>query len=340
MRLPVDIDGSRGEGGGQILRTSLALSILTGRPLHMHRIRAGRKKPGLQRQHIVCVQAAAQLCGGYSSKLEVGTSDLEFTPGDTWPEEMRLDIGTAGSTTLVIQTIVEPVLATGRRLRATIIGGTHNPMAPPFEFLERVFLPHLRKMGGNVTLTLEKHGLMPNGGGRIVLEISPSKLAPIDVVDAGRIIARRATAICARIPRQVGDRELAVVQERLDNPVCSLVELSDAGPHNTLMIEVERESGARELVTNHGRKGYPAEHVAEDALAELDKYIDADVPVGECLADQLLLPLAVARGGRFRTLAPLSQHTQTNIATIRHFVDVPIRVVESGSAADVIIGAT
>jgi len=186
---------------------------------------------------------------------------------------MTIDIGTAGSTTLVIQTILVPVLATGRRLRATIIGGTHNPMAPPFEFLERVFLPHLRKMGGHVTLTLEKHGLMPNGGGRIVLETSPSKLVPIDVLEGGRLIARRATAICARIPRQVGDRELAVVQERLDNPVCDLIEMSDAGPHNTLMIEVERASGARELVTNHGRKGYPAEHVAEDALAELPERI-------------------------------------------------------------------
>lgn len=335
---PVVIDGSRGEGGGQILRTSLALSILTGRPLHMHRIRAGRKKPGLQRQHIVCVQAAAQLCGGYSTKLEVGTSELEFTPGDTWPSELRLDIGTAGSTTLVIQTILVPVLATGRALRALIIGGTHNPMAPPFEFLERVFLPHLHKMGGNVTLTLEKHGLMPNGGGRIAIDISPSKLAPIDAVEGGRLIARRATAIVARIPRQVGEREVAVAQERLDNPIVDVLELPDAGPHNLFMVEVERASGARELVTNHGKRGYPAEHVAEDALNELDKYIDSGAPVGECLADQLLLPLAVARGGRFRTIAPLSQHTLTNIETIRAFIDVPIRVETNGATADVVIG--
>lgn len=339
MSEPVVIDGSRGEGGGQILRTSLALSILTGRPLHVHRVRAGRKKPGLQRQHIVCVQAAAQVCGGYSSKLEVGTSELEFTPGDTWPTEMRLDIGTAGSTTLVIQTILVPVLATGRALRATIAGGTHNPMAPPFEFLDRVFLPHLRKMGGNVTLMLEKHGLMPNGGGRIVLDIAPSKLVPLDVVEAGRVVARKATAIVAKIPRHVGEREVAVAQERLDSPVVEVLELPNDGPHNVFMVEVELESGARELVTNHGRRGYPAEDVATEALDELEKYIDAGVPVGECLADQLLLPMAVARGGRFRTIAPLSLHTRTNIETIQHFLEVPIRVEENGHVADVLIGA-
>jgi RNA 3'-terminal phosphate cyclase (ATP) len=337
---PVVIDGSRGEGGGQILRTSLALSILTGRPLHMHRIRAGRKKPDLQRQHIVCVQAAAQLCGGYSSKLEVGTSELEFTPGDTWPTQMRLDIGTAGSTTLVIQTILVPVLATGRALRAVIIGGTHNPMAPPFEFLDRVFVPHLRKMGGNVTLLLEKRGLMPNGGGRIVLDIAPSKLVPLDVIDAGRVIARKATAIVAKIPRHVGEREVAVAQERLDSPVVDVIELPNDGPHNVFMAEVELESGARDLVTNHGRRGYPAEDVATDALDELEKFIDAGVPVGECLADQLLLPMAVARGGKFRTIAPLSLHTHTNIETIQHFLDVSIRVEESGTVADVTIGAS
>ena len=324
----MDIDGSRGEGGGQILRTSLALSIITGRKLRMKRIRAGRKKPGLQRQHIACVEAAARLASAQTTPLEVGASELVFTPSPTeaWSHELHVDIGTAGSTTLVVQTIVIPALLAPHPVRAIITGGTHNPLAPPFEFLDRVFLPPLRAMGADVTLTLEKHGFMPNGGGRVVVEIKPSKLKPIELMEGGSIVSRRATAIIASLPRHVGEREVAMAQERLDNPTCEILEFPKDGPHNLFMVEVELANGARELVTSHGRKGYPAEDVADDALDELEDYLEAGVPVGEHLADQLVLPMAVAGGGRLRTLAPLSQHALTNIETIREFLDVPIRV--------------
>ncbi|HSD88255.1 MAG TPA: RNA 3'-terminal phosphate cyclase [Kofleriaceae bacterium] len=340
MRLPVDIDGSRGEGGGQILRTSLSLSIITGRKLRMKRIRAGRKKPGLQRQHIACVEAAARLCNATTTPLEVGAQDLVFTPGpaEGWPTDLHVDIGTAGSTTLVVQTILVPALTATHPIRAVITGGTHNPLAPPFEFLDRVFLPALRAMGADAMLTLEKRGFMPNGGGRIVVETKPSKLGRIELVEGGRVIARKATAIVASLPSHVGDRELAVAQERLDHPQCELLEFPKDGPHNVFMVEVELSSGARELVTSHGRKGYPAEDVADDALDDLEDFLEAGVPVGEHLADQLLLPMAVAGGGRFRTMAPLSQHALTNIDTIREFLDVPIRVEPSGMIADVLVG--
>jgi RNA 3'-terminal phosphate cyclase (ATP) len=324
MRLPVDIDGSRGEGGGQILRTSLSLAMVTGRKLRMKRIRAGRKRPGLQRQHLACVRAAAELCSATVSNVDVGAQDLVFVPGTAWPEELRIDIGTAGSTTLVIQTILIPALRAPHPIRAVITGGTHNPLCPPFEFLDRVFLPHLRAMGANVTLTLEKHGVMPDGGGRIVMETRPSKLAPIEILEAGRVVARRATSIVASLPRHIAERELAVAQERLDNPACEVVELPNQGPHNMFMAEVELASGVRELTSAHGRKGYPAEDVADDALDELEDFLESGVPVGEHLADQLLLPMAVAGGGRYRTL-PLSLHASTNIETIQAFLDVSVR---------------
>ncbi len=338
MRLPVDIDGSRGEGGGQILRTSLALAILTGRRLRMRKIRAGRKRPGLQRQHLTCVEAAARLCGGQTTPLEVGAGELVFTPGTAWAREFAVDIGTAGSTTLVVQTVLVPALAAPHPVRVTITGGTHNPLCPPFEFLDRVFLPPLRAMGADVTVTLEKHGFMPNGGGRVVLETKPSKLRPIELVTAGRVVARRAVAMCASLPRHVGERELAVAQERLDHPACELKEFPNDGPHNVFMVEVELDGGARELVTSHGRKGYPAEDVADDALDDLEDFLEAGVPVGEHLADQLLLPMAIAGGGRFRTMAPVSLHATTNIETIHEFLEVPIRVEASGMIADVIVG--
>jgi RNA 3'-terminal phosphate cyclase (ATP) len=339
MRLPVDIDGSRGEGGGQILRTSLALASITGRKLRMKKIRAGRRRPGLQRQHIACVEAAARLCGGTTTPLELGAQDLVFTPGSEWPAELALDIGSAGSTLLVVQTILVPAIAAGKAVRAVITGGTHNPLAPSFEFVERVFLPHLRAMGADVSLALERHGVLPDGGGRIALDIrAGGKLAPIELIEAGAVAARRAIAIVAKLPRHIAERELACAQERLDEPACEVRELPDDGPHNCFMAEVELASGARELCTSHGRKGYPAEDVADDALDDLEDFLECGVPVGEHLADQLLLPMAVAGGGHFRTLAPLTRHAHTNIETIRAFLDVPIRVSETEDVADVHLG--
>lgn len=335
----IEIDGSAGEGGGQVLRTSLALSIVTQKPVRFRRIRAGRKRPGLQRQHLACVEAAAKLCYAQVSGAELDSQSLEFTPSPECSEHLTIDIGTAGSTTLVVQTILVPAIALGRGLRATVIGGTHNPLAPPFEFLDRVFLPHLRAMGAQVSLSLERHGVFPGGGGRVVLEVRPgSKLQPIAVIEAGRVTGTRATVIVARLPTHVADRELAIVRERFQVAPedCETVDVR-GGPANVLMIEIER-TGSRELVTGHGEKGLRAELVAERACDELARHVASNVPVGEHLADQLLLPMAVAGGGRFRTSAPLSLHATTNIETIRQFLDVPIRADEESGVVEVSVG--
>lgn len=342
MRLPVDIDGSRGEGGGQILRTSLALAIITNRKLRMKRVRAGRKRPGLQPQHLACVKAAARLSNGRATapggaELEPGMQELEFVPGGELAPVVEIDIGTAGSTTLLIQTVLVPALASGKALRVEVTGGTHNPLAPPFEFLDRVFAPHLRAMGADISFTLEKHGFLPKGGGKIVVEIGPSQLKPIEVMTAGEVVARRAIAIVAGLPRHIAERELACAQERLKEPTCEVREFAKEGPHNLFMAEVELASGVRELTTAHGKKGYPAEDVADDALDALEDFLEANVPVGEHLADQLVLPLAVAGGGRYRC-DDLSLHATTNIETIRAFLDVPIRTEKSGDGVDVIVG--
>lgn len=322
--MAVEVDGSRGEGGGQILRTSLALSILTGKPLHMTRIRANRPKPGLQRQHAACVQAAARLCHARVEGGDVGSAELTFEPSVSRATDLEIDIGTAGSTTLVVQTILVPALASSQPLRARITGGTHNPFAPPFDFLERVFLPHLRAMGADVTLTLEKHGMMPKGGGAIILETRPSRLKAIELTEAPAMTACRATAIVAGLARHIGERECDVAEDEMPDPACNVIELAH-GPHNVFMVEAELANGCRELVTAHGEKGKPAERVAMEAIDELHAWVDAAVPVGEHLADQLLLPLAIAGGGRYRS-GPLSLHSTTNIDTIRQFLDVPIRV--------------
>ena len=342
MTTSIDIDGSRGEGGGQILRTLLALSAITGRPFTMRNIRAGRAKPGLRRQHVACVDALAQLCGAKVHGAKVDSKYLELTPGPIVGGELAIDIGTAGSTTLVVQTILVPAIASGHALRATIRGGTHNPMAPPFEFLDRVFLPHLRAMGADVSLVLDKRGFATGerGGplGQLTLEVrAGGALRPMQLLEAGAIVQRRATAILARLPTHIADREVAIVRERLAEPLtCEVVEIEGGGPANLLMIELEREH-ARELVTSFGEKGVRAELVASRACDEAAAYLDANVPVGAHLADQLVLPLAIAGGGRFRC-APLSLHATTNLDTIALFLDVPIRVEPDGDAVLVTVG--
>ena len=335
MREGVTIDGSRGEGGGQILRTSLALSVITKRPLRMTKIRAGRAKPGLRRQHLACVEAAAQLCGAQTTGAKLGSQELQFTPGEAFADALDIDIGSAGSTTLVVQTVLVPALVAGKPLRIVVHGGTHNPLAPPFDFLDRVFVPHLRAMGGDVRLVLERHGFASGRDihdepaqhrGQLAVHVAPGELRPIVIVDAGEVTERHATAILARLPTHVADRELARVRDRLGfaHHECEVREVRDAGTGNVLMLEVAR-GACRELVTAFGEKGLRAELVADRACSELAAYLDANVPVGEHLADQLLLPLAVAGGGRMRC-APLSLHATTNIETIERFLDVTFRV--------------
>lgn len=355
--MTIELDGARGEGGGQILRTSLALAMITQQPLRMHHIRAGRAKPGLRRQHLACVEAAAALCHAELRGASVGSQELTFAPGAITGGELVIDIGTAGSTTLVVQTIVEAAIAAGVPLRAVISGGTHNPMAPPYDFLARVYLPHLRAMGADVELTLERHGFASGGGGQspgeprvqrggeasgrhgqLTLTVGVGALRPIELVEAGPIVARRATAILARLPTHVGERELAVVRERLGfTPAeCELRDVPASSTGNALLIEVER-AGGRELVSAIGERGLRAEAVAGRACDELAAFLAADVPVGEHLADQLLLPMAVAGGGRFRA-APLSLHATTNLATIAHFLAVPLTVAPDGAAVVVTAG--
>jgi len=338
--MTVDIDGSRGEGGGQILRTSLALSMITGKPLVMRNIRAGRAKPGLRRQHLACVHAARDLCRATVHGDEVGSKYLEFTPGEMVGGERTIDIGTMGSTTLVVQTVLVPMIVGGHSLRATIRGGTHNPMAPPFEFLDRVFLPHLRAMGANATLTLDRHGFIGERGdlGQLTLTVEAGALRPISLLETPPVSSRHAVCILGRLPTHVAERELDIVRERLgwSRAECEVREVRE-GPGNALMLEVERGPHVREIVSELGEKGVRAELVAMRACEQLEAYLAADVPVGEHLADQLLLPLALAGGGAFRC-APLSLHATTNIETVGRFLDVPIAAAQDGASVIVTVG--
>lgn len=323
----LELDGSHGEGGGQILRTSLALSMVTGTAVHIRNIRARRARPGLMRQHLVAVQAAARISGARVEGAEIGSAELTFVPGEVKPGEHDLIVGTAGSTTLVLQTVLPALLRASGPSLLTLEGGTHNPLAPPFEFLDRAYLPLVRRMGPEIQAELERPGFYPAGGGRIVVTVEPSpRLSGFELLERGEVRRCRATAVLSRLPRHIGDRELGEVARRTGWEPSSLEirEVDSPGPGNVLLLEVESESST-EVFTGFGEKGVKAEDVAGRAVGEMQQYLAADVPVGEHLADQLLLLLALAGCGAFTTL-PLSGHTATQIDVIPQFLDVSIQV--------------
>src|SRR5512139_2446224 len=235
------IDGSQGEGGGQILRTSLSLSMTTGRPIVIENIRSRRRKPGLMRQHLAAVEAARDLCRAHVSGAELGSGHLRFEPVPVRPGSYRCAIGTAGSACLVLQTVLPALLTAAGPSHLTLEGGTHNPLAPPFDFLERVYLPAVCRMGPRVGAILERHGFYPGGGGRFAVEVAPSQeLRPLELIEVGSIRARAARAIVSKLPLHIAERELAVVRERLgwSEEECRIETVEAHGPGNVLLLEV------------------------------------------------------------------------------------------------------
>ncbi len=327
------IDGSQGEGGGQILRSSLALSVVTGLPFRIEKIRAGRKKPGLMRQHLAAVEAAAAVGEAKVEGAELGSRLLVFAPLGIKAGKYHFAVGTAGSCTLVLQTILPALLTANSPSQVVLEGGTHNPYAPPFDFLARVFLPLIERMGPGVSAVLERPGFYPAGGGKFTVTIEPAgRLQRIDLTERGKILNGRARAVLARLPRHIGERELKVVRERLGwSEACCHIEdaTSSPGPGNILFVEIESEN-CTELFTGFGKLGVSAEKVAESTVRQVDEYLRADVPVGPYLADQLLLPMALAGGGSFRTLTPTA-HLTTNAEVLRMFLPIKVGMIERAS---------
>lgn len=323
----IHIDGSAGEGGGQVLRTALSLSLVTGTPFRIERIRARRRKPGLLRQHLTAVQAAAQIGRARVAGAELGSPSLSFEPSEVRPGEYEFAVGTAGSATLVFQTLLPALLHERAASRVIVEGGTHNPAAPPFDFLAGTFLPVLERMGASVTATLQRCGFYPAGGGRVTFEIAPCPgLRPLTLLHRG---ATHVTArgLVASLPESIAKRELSLVRERLglERHQCRVESVDECvGPGNVLLIAIAGEQ-ITEIVTGFGVRGVSAEKVASDACDEAERYLRSDVPVGSHLADQLLIPMALAGAGSFRTVTP-SAHTATNVSVVRRFLDVPMAI--------------
>jgi RNA 3'-terminal phosphate cyclase (ATP) len=325
----ITIDGSIGEGGGQILRTALALSLVTQQAFRIQNIRAGRQKPGLLRQHLTAVEAATKVGNATVDGAALGSKELVFKPAKIRPGDYRFAVGTAGSATLVLQTVLPALILGTESSRLKLEGGTHNPHAPPFDFLERAFLPLLNRLGPKVTANLDRAGFFPAGGGRFSVEITPvEKLQPLDLSDRGESKNRSARAIISNLSPGVANRELKVVSEKLGwaRECLHVEEVESNGPGNALLMELAFEN-ITEVFTGFGERGVLAETVAENVIQEVREYLASGVPVGEHLADQLLIPLALAGSGTFRT-GKLSRHTRTNIEVISRFLPAQIRARE------------
>jgi RNA 3'-terminal phosphate cyclase (ATP) len=330
----ITIDGSQGEGGGQILRSALSLAICTGQAFRIEHIRARREKPGLLRQHVTAARAAAEISGGELDGCEVGSSTLAFRPGSVRPGEYSFSIGTAGSCTLVLQTVLPPLLTASGPSVVRISGGTHNKAAPPVEFLTRAFLPLIVRMGAAVSLHLARYGFHPRGGGLIEVQITPvERLRSIELLDRGTRLRGYAEAYISGIALHVAERELAVVGKRLnwspeDLKVRGLA--SEMGPGNALVLTVEHDN-ITEVFTGFGERGRSAENVAEGAARETLKYLAHAAPVGPHLADQLLLPMAFGGVTAFATCAP-TMHFKSNADVIHMFTGRRITAEGSGDA--------
>lgn len=317
------IDGSEDEGGGQVVRNACALSLVTGQSFRVINVRGGREKPGLMRQHVTAIEAACRIGGAECDGLAVGSSEMAFTPGRIAPGEYHFAVGTAGSTGLVLQTVLIPLVLADAPSRLVLEGGTHNMLAPPFEFIERSFLPILKRMGPVVSAKLVRHGFYPRGGGRIEIDILPAPLRRIDCIDRGALLNRLAMAVFAAIPGEVAERELKQARKLLadwpEDAFASRELPAEQGPGTILMLEAVFEH-VTEVVSGFGKLGVSAEKLASTAANRMTGYLNSGAFAGPYLADQLLLPFAVAGGGSFTTVKP-SQHARTAADVIQLFFD-------------------
>jgi len=318
----IQLDG--GGGGGQMLRTALSLAMVTGQAFWMTNIRGQRRKPGLMRQHLTCVRAACEISGGTADGAEIGSTELVFRGGEVRGGSYQFAIGTAGSTSLLLQTLLPALWSAKEPSTLRLEGGTHNPLAPPADFIKRVFLPAMEKLGARAELRLVQAGFAPVGGGVIECEVQPcEKLGQIEWMERGEL---REKSI--RVP--VRDLSLSIAGRVLDAALAAypcedakVVALPE-GPGRGVACFVEAGfDHGYELCATFGEHGTSSEKVGRRAAKMMNDFIGNGAAVGRHLADQLLLPMALAGGGRFTTMPP-DRHVVTNIAVIEKFLPVKI----------------
>jgi RNA 3'-terminal phosphate cyclase (ATP) len=324
----ITIDGTIGEGGGQVLRTALSLAAITSKPFVIENIRGRRSKPGLRRQHLTCVEAAARICGAGVEGGRIGSSTLSFKPGTTIiPGHYSWDITTAGSTTLVLQTVLPVLSMADRTSHVKITGGTHNPMAPPLDFIQQSFLPLLDTMGFSSSVRLERYGFYPRGGGVITARIKErTKGKALDLTKRSAMIRARAVILNSGLPEHIARREKKILLESglfVSNDIEVLQPRT--GQTANAVWAIIQYGPVHCVFTGFGQKGKPAERVASEVVEQIDFHNDSGLPVEAHLADQLLLYMALRGDGCFAT-SRLSLHATTNMEIIEKFLEVSFAI--------------
>jgi RNA 3'-terminal phosphate cyclase (ATP) len=330
----IQLDGT--SGGGQMLRTALSLSMITGQPFRMVNIRGKRPKPGLMRQHLTCVKAACEISGGTHDGAEIGSTEIVFRAGQVRGGSLSFAIGTAGSTTLLLQTLLPALLHADGPSTLRLEGGTHNPLAPPFEFMDRVFLPILRRMGVEVDVSLLETGFAPVGGGVIECRIQPCrKLTVLDLHERGDLKSLSIRVPIRNLPPSIAGRILKAATAELPCEDAS-IEIREPGPGRGVCCLCEAGfEHISELASCIGEAHVTAERVGKSAGKALQDYLRGRSVVGCHLADQLLLPFALAGGGSFITVN-LDDHVATNLAVIAAFLPIRAHIEDAGHGLRVI----
>jgi RNA 3'-terminal phosphate cyclase (ATP) len=318
----IELDGT--EGGGQLLRSALTLALCTGIGFTMQNIRGRRRRPGLMRQHLTAVNAAATVGRAAVHGAQLGATALRFEPGVVQGGEYRFATGSAGSATLVLQTVLPALWRAGTRSRLRLEGGTHNPLAPSADFIAGTYLPALARMGVQVDFTLHQHGFHPAGGGVLEAQVDPCPALKVcDFNARGELAGVHASIVMSGLSASIGQRELEVLAGRLGvdaHPRHVHVVRPALGPGNIALVHV-RHAAHAEVFSGHGERGVSAEQVAARLADEVQDYLRGDGCVGEHLSDQLLLPMALAGAGSFTT-ATISDHLASNARLIEKFLPV------------------
>lgn len=329
----IEIDGSMGEGGGQVLRSALSLALMTGQPFHLRHIRANRAKPGLGFQHRTAVQAAVRVGRAEVEGDRVGSQSLMFVPAALAPGEYHMDIGTAGATSLVLQTVLLPLALARGPSRLTVTGGTHVPWSPCFHYLDWHWRVLLGRLGLHFKLEMALAGFYPQGGGRVRAELRGGAQVTGLTLDARGALQRvRGLSAVSNLPEDIAVRQRSRASRRLRGLGCDAdiaLESLPARSRGTVLVLLAEFEHGQACFCALGARGKRAEQVADEAADELLRFLGTDGAVDHRLADQLLLPLACAGQPSVLRTSEVTRHLLTNAEVIRAFL--PVRIAIDGA---------